>query len=212
MIKTISIENRWIGLLILFYFFGLIGISFVQYRDLFLPLTPFNLLLTLVVFYKINQDYSNKFLILSFLIFLIGFSVEAIGVTTGVLFGSYAYGYPFGIKIFETPIMIGVNWLFLALSTYGVVQYFTKKALWLILVPPVLMTSLDFLVEPVAIKLNFWNWENEIIPLQNYLMWFITSIFIHGLIYFFRPKINAKVSFVIIVSQLIFFGVLNLVL
>ena len=138
--------------------------------------------------------------------------MEAIEITTGVLFGSYAYGDPFGIKIFETPIMIGVNWFFLALSTYGVVQYFTKKALWLILVPPVLMTSLDFLVEPVAIKLNFWNWENEIIPLQNYLMWFITSIFIHGLIYFFRPKINTKVSFIIIGTQLIFFGVLNLVL
>jgi putative membrane protein len=212
MIKTISIENRWIGLLILFYFFGLLGISFVQYRDFFLPLTPFNLVLTLVVFYKINQDYSNKFLILSFLIFLIGFSVEVIGVTTGVLFGSYAYGNYFGIKIFETPIMIGVNWLFLALSTHGVTQYFTKKALWLILIPSLLMTSLDFLVEPIAMKLDFWNWKNEIIPLQNYLMWFITSIFIHGLIYFFRPKINAKVSFVIIVSQLIFFGVLNLVL
>jgi putative membrane protein len=212
MIKIISIENRWIGLLILFYFFGLLGISFVQYRDFFLPLTPFNLVLTLVVFYKINQDYSNKFLILSFLIFLIGFSVEVIGVTTGVLFGSYAYGNYFGIKIFETPIMIGVNWLFLALSTHGVTQYFTKKALWLILIPSLLMTSLDFLVEPIAMKLDFWNWKNEIIPLQNYLMWFITSIFIHGLIYFFRPKINAKVSFVIIVSQLIFFGVLNLVL
>jgi putative membrane protein len=108
--------------------------------------------------------------------------------------------------------MIGVNWLFLALSTHGVTQYFTKKALWLILIPSLLMTSLDFLVEPIAMKLDFWNWKNEIIPLQNYLMWFITSIFIHGLIYFFRPKINAKVSFVIIVSQLIFFGVLNLVL
>jgi putative membrane protein len=212
MIKTISLENRWIGLLLLFYFFGLLGMSFVQYRDFFLPLTPFNLLLTLVVFYKINQDYSNKFLILSFLIFLIGFSVEAIGVATGVLFGNYAYGAPFGFKFFETPIMIGVNWLFLALSTYGVVQYFTNKALWLILLPPVLMTSLDFLVEPVAMKLDFWNWENEIIPLQNYLMWFITSIFIHGLIYFFRPKINPKISFIIIGTQLLFFGILSLVL
>lgn len=77
---------------------------------------------------------------------------------------------------------------------------------------PNLMTSLDYLVEPVAIKLDFWNWENEIIPLQNYLMWFIKSIFIHGLIYFFRPKINTKVSFIIIGTQLIFFGVLNLVL
>lgn len=212
MLKNISIENRWIGLLLLFYFFGLIGMSLDAYRVLFLLFTPLNLGITLLVFYKVNRDSSREFFILSFLVFLIGFSVEAIGVATGVLFGNYIYGDPFGFKIFETPLMIGVNWLFLSFCSHGIVQYFTKKALWLILLPAVLMTSLDFLVEPVAMKLNFWNWENDIIPVQNYVMWFLTSIFIHGLIYLFRPKINTKVSFIILGVQLIFFGVLNLVL
>jgi putative membrane protein len=212
MLKNISIENRWIGLLLLFYFFGLLGMSLDSYRDLFLTFTPLNLLITLIVFYKVNQDSSKRFLLLSFLVFLIGFSVEAIGVATGVLFGNYAYGDPFGFKVFETPLTIGVNWLFLSFCSHGIVQSFTKKALWLILLPAILMTSLDFLVEPVAMKLNFWNWENDIIPIQNYVMWFITSVFIHGLIYFFNPKINTKISFVIMGVQIVFFGVLNLVL
>jgi putative membrane protein len=211
MIKKISTENRWIGLLLLFYFFGLLGISLAEYRDLFLPLTPLNLTLTLFVFYRVNKDFSATFFILSLLIFFIGFSVEAIGVLTGILFGSYSYGTVFGFKIFETPVMIGVNWLFLALSSYGVVQYFTKKAICLIFIPAILMTALDFLVEPVAIKLGFWHWENDVIPLQNYLMWFITSVFIHGIIYLFRPNINAKISFIIVSVQIVFFGVLNFV-
>jgi len=210
MIKNISIENRWIGLLLLFYFFGTLGISIEEYKSFFLPLTPLNLLLTLFIFFKVNNNYSKRFVILSSLIFFIGFSVEAIGVKTGVLFGSYSYGDIFGFKIFETPVIIGVNWLFLALSTNGVVQYFTKKAIFLIVIPPLLMTGLDFLVEPVAMKLGFWNWENSIIPLQNYVMWFATSIFIHGLIYLFRPKINAKISFVILITQVIFFGFLHI--
>lgn len=212
MLKNISIENRWIGLLLLFYFFGLLGMSLEAYRDLFLTFTPLNLFITLIVFYKVNQDTSKKFIVLSFLVFLIGFSIEAIGVATGILFGNYAYGNPFGFKIFDTPLMIGINWLFLAFCSHGIVQSFTKKALWLILLPAIIMTSLDFLVEPVAMKLDFWNWENGIIPIQNYVMWFITSIFIHGLIYFFRPKINTKISFVIMSVQVIFFGILNLVL
>jgi putative membrane protein len=212
MIKKISVENRWIILLLLFYFFGLLGMSFEAYKHLFLPLTPLNLVLTLLVFCKVNKDSSIKFLILSILIFLIGFSVEAIGVATGVLFGNYSYGDVFGFKVFETPLLIGVNWLFLALSTYGIVQYFTKKALWLVILPPLLMTALDFLVEPVAMDLGFWNWESNIIPLQNYVMWFITSLFIHGIIYLFRPKINPKVSVAIIGAQLLFFGVLNLLI
>jgi putative membrane protein len=212
MIKNITVENRWIGLLLLFYFFGLLGIAFEQYRFLFLPLTPLNLLITLFVFYKVNKDFSLKFIILSALIFLIGFSVEAIGVITGVLFGSYSYGPIFGFKIFQTPVIIGVNWLFLALTTYGVVQYFTKKAHWLILLPPLLMTTLDFIVEPVAMKLGFWVWENDVIPTQNYIMWFTTSIIIHGIIYLFRPKINAKISFIIFTAQVVFFGILNIVI
>ncbi|WP_299061326.1 carotenoid biosynthesis protein [uncultured Polaribacter sp.] len=182
------------------------------FRPYFLLFTPFNLLLTLFVFFKVNKEYSKKFFLLSFLIFLIGYAVEAIGVATGVLFGSYAYGSPFGFKVFETPLLIGVNWLFLSLSTYGVVEFFTKKGIWLILVPAFLMTALDFLIEPVAMKLGFWGWENDIIPLQNYGMWFLTSLVIHAITFGFRPKINSKISFVIVAVQFLFFGILCLVL
>jgi putative membrane protein len=41
------------------------------------------------------------------------------------------------------------------------------------------MTALDYFVEPVAMALGFWHWENDVIPLQNYMMWFITSLVIH---------------------------------
>ena len=208
MIKNITTENRWIGLLLLFYFFGTVGIGLSDFKHLFLPLTPFNLLLTLFIFYKVNNDFSRKFLILSFIIFLIGYSVEAIGVATGALFGSYSYGEFFGFKVFETPLLIGVNWLFLSLSTHGAVQYFTKKPLFLIVVPAVLMTILDFFIEPVAMKLGFWDWENNIIPFQNYVMWFATSAVIHGIIYVFKPKINPKISFVVLIAQFVFFVVL----
>lgn len=208
MIKNISTENRWIVLLLLFYFFGTLGISLEATRPLFLPMTPLNLWLTLIVVYIVNRNYSPRFIFLCSLIFLIGFSIEAIGTATGVLFGSYFYGEQFGIKFFDTPILIGVNWLFLALSTHGIVQYFTRKPLALIFIPALLMTGLDVLIEPVAIKLGFWSWENNIVPFQNYVMWFATSTLIHGLIYYFRPKINSKISFVLFLAQLFFFGVL----
>ena len=206
--KNTTVENRWIVLLLLFYFFGTLGISLHEYKGFFLPLTPLNLLLTLFVFYKVNNDFTKRFLILSAIIFLIGYAVEAIGVATGALFGSYSYGDLFGFKVFETPLLIGVNWLFLSLSTHGVVQYFTKNPLFLVVIPALIMTTLDFFIEPVAMKLGFWGWENNIIPLQNYVMWFITSAIIHGIIYLFKPKINSKVSVAIVIAQFIFFGVL----
>ena len=208
MIKNIATENRWIGLLVLFYFFGTFGICTEEFKYFFLPLTPINLLLTLFIFYKINNDFSNRFLILSLIIFFIGYSVEAIGVATGMLFGSYSYGNLFGFKVFETPLLIGVNWLFLSLSVHGVVQYFTKNALILIIIPAFLMTGLDFFIEPVAMVLGFWSWENNLIPFQNFMMWFATSAFIHTIIYYFSPKINTKISFVVFIAQCLFFSIL----
>jgi len=206
--KNIATENRWISLLVLFYFFGTAGICIEQYKYFFLPLTPINLLLTLFIFYKINNDLSKRFLILSLIIFFIGYSVEAIGVATGMLFGSYSYGNLFGFKIFETPLLIGVNWLFLSLSAHGVVQYFTKNALILIFIPAFLMTGLDFFIEPVAMVLGFWSWENNLIPFQNFMMWFATSAVIHSIIYYFGPKINTKISFVVFIAQCLFFSIL----
>ena len=97
-------------------------------------------------------------------------------------------------------------------STYGIMHFYTNKGVWLIFLPPVLMTSLDLLIEPVAIKLGFWFWKNDIIPLQNYAMWFVTCIFIRGIIYLFQPKINAKISFIIIGVSALFFGFLNILL
>jgi putative membrane protein len=206
--KNIATENRWISLLVLFYFFGTAGICIEQYKYFFLPLTPINLLLTLFIFYKINNDLSKRFLILSLIIFFIGYSVEAIGVATGMLFGSYSYGNLFGFKIFETPLLIGVNWLFLSLSAHGVVQYFTKNALILIFIPAFLMTGLDFFIEPVVMVLGFWSWENNLIPFQNFMMWFATSAVIHSIIYYFGPKINTKISFVVFIAQCLFFSIL----
>ena len=135
MIQINSIANRCISVLLLFYFFGLLEIYIPAIRDLFLTLTPLNLFITLAIFYKVNKDYSLQFSILSLFVFLIGFSVKGIGVTTSVLFRSYSYGIAFGFKLFKTPIMIGVNWLFLTLSTYGIVQFFKNKEVWLILLP-----------------------------------------------------------------------------
>ena len=37
------------------------------------------------------------------------------------------------------------------------------------------MTAFDILMEPAAMALNYWNWENGVVPFQNYLAWFVLS-------------------------------------
>ena len=81
----------------------------------FLSLTPFNPLLTLGIFLWANRDLS-KSLILSFIIsFLIVFGVEVTGVHIGKLFGYYQYRTALSLKLFEVPLIIGINWFLLAI-------------------------------------------------------------------------------------------------
>ena len=67
------------------------------------------------------------------------------------------------------------------------------------------MVLLDFLIEPVAIRLNFWTWENNIIPIQNYLMWFLVAFVMQWIISYKSQLLSNKLSFVLLLSQFLFF-------
>ena len=45
-----------------------------------------------------------------------------------------------------------------------------------------LMTVYDFFLEPVAMRFDFWDWKNGIIPLQNYAAWFVFATLFHLLL------------------------------
>jgi putative membrane protein len=77
-------------------------------------------------------------------------------------------------------------------------------------VAALLVTGIDVLIEQVAPKLDFWQFEGGLPDLQNYLSWigvaFVTA-------YFFYPTIikgNRTVSLIILILQIIFFTFLYL--
>lgn len=201
-----------VALLVIFYLVGIFGLSNSDWQSKFLSLTPFNLLLTLGIFFwangHINQSMINSFIIT----FIIGYGVEVAGVHTGVLFGNYQYGAALGLKLFEVPLMIGVNWFLLAIASSGIAEKVIKNSYARIFLASLLMVLLDVLIEPVAIQLDFWSWENGIIPLQNFVMWFITATVIQLILSKLKPTLNIVICFAVYSIQLVFFGILNLVL
>jgi putative membrane protein len=201
-----------IALLIIFYLVGIFGLSHSEWQPLFLSLTPYNLLLTLGIFFWSNKSL-NKKMILSFIItFFIGYGVEVAGVHTGVLFGVYQYGSTLGIKLLDVPLLIGVNWFLLAIASRGIVEKISNNTILNILLAALLMVLLDVLIEPVAIQLDFWSWENNVIPFQNFIMWFITALVIQNILSKLRPQLNIVMCLAVYLIQLSFFGVLNLIL
>tara|TARA_Y100001954_G_C15771655_1_gene584755 strand:- start:862 stop:1482 length:621 start_codon:yes stop_codon:yes gene_type:complete len=201
-------KNIGLGIIILINIIGVIGFRSEFLLPLFKTLTPYNLLFTLVIcfFYLPRKIFLSIFLIL----YSVGFTVELVGVNTGILFGNYHYGPTLGIQWFKVPIIIGVNWFVLAIGARGCANRITNVTFFQVLYSALFMVGLDLLIEPVAMKYDFWSWSQNKVPIQNYFMWFIVSVFMQILLNKKSMLIPFSLAIVILVSQLIFFGALLL--
>lgn len=186
--------NTSVFLAILFHLSGLIGILYTSYNNWFIANTPINLsLMALLLIW--NQSNINKGFTLFFLIcFSTGMITEMIGVNTGYLFGQYHYGNILGIKWMGVPLLIGVNWFVTVYSCLIIMEQLHRwiktkfikedqplpsakfETLSVIVDGALLASYFDWLMEPVAVKLGYWQWASETIPVYNYLCWFVISV------------------------------------
>lgn len=194
------------------YAVGAIGLSFPEYRDYFLMLTPAQLLLTLLLLLGFHRGWNDVFPIFATAAFWIGFGAEIIGIHTGYLFGDYVYGPTLGPMLWEVPIVIGVNWFLLVYLTGTVFYNITDNDYYAALLGATAMMVIDYIMEPVAVALDFWYWKFDIIPAGNYFSWFGVAFVIH-LIY---RKTNFEkgnpLAAWILIAMILFFTVLNFTL
>ncbi len=116
-------------------------------------------------------------------IILVTFWIEWIGVKTGRIFGNYYYGSTLQPVFLGVPLAIGFAWLVMLLSATAIFQriqtgFAIKNKLLQALGIAALMVIFDLVMEPAAMKLAYWNWSGNHIPLQNYLAWFLISLII----------------------------------
>ena len=199
-------------ILSLMYIVGFIGLRIPLTQEYFKVLSPFNLWASLILLLLFHQDFQPKFILFAIITFLVGFFIEVIGVHTGVIFGEYQYGQTLGIKLFEVPIVIGANWLILVYCSGVIVEHFFQNLkssisgkIILSIIAACLMVGLDLLIEPVAIRLDFWQWSFNKIPVQNYLGWLAVSLVLQ--FYFINSKFlkNNLLAPLLFCLQLLFF-------
>ena len=178
---------------ILFHVSGWIGIVFSPYKDWFVSHTPLNLILMAILLVWCQSEKNIGFFGFFLAAFLTGMGAEMIGVNTGRLFGSYQYGTIMGTTFNKVPWLIGLNWFVVVFCSASCMQQFqdwvSKKtassgmeisakiaSLSLIIDGAILAVFFDWIMEPVAVKLGFWQWANQEIPLYNYVCWFLISM------------------------------------
>ena len=206
---------------LLFHVSGWIGIAFTPYREWFIVNTPLNLCLMTALSLWCQPAKNVKFFLFFLACFVTGIGVEMIGVNTGKLFGNYHYGDVMGPKLNGVPWLIGLNW-FLIIYCSGSCMY--QFQLWFInrfqgeqVLSPrnqvltfladsaMLATFFDWVMEPVAMNLGFWQWNGGTVPRFNYLCWFLISLVLLEL--FRRLSFNKVNHFAVhlLIIQVLFF-------
>ncbi|WP_036677967.1 carotenoid biosynthesis protein [Daejeonella oryzae] len=198
-------------LIILFHTVGLIGFLNPSLTPLFIKLVPFHLLLMMGLLIYSHSHKNKEFWLFFAVTFLAGFIIEVLGVSSGLIFGSYQYGETLGFKVADVPLLIGINWVILIYSIGTSVKFLKiKNHVIRAIIGAFLLLLLDILIEPVAVKFDYWSWEGMNIPFQNYVAWFIFSFIM--LLFFYARKFKKQniAALVLLISQAIFFAVLNL--
>lgn len=227
--KQFNKLNISIFIALLFHVSGVIGILCTTHKHWFIQHTPINLLVMFILLLYNQPKINIPFIWFTCIVFVAGLLFEIIGVNTGLLFGVYQYGNIMGYKLMGVPLLMGIQWAVIIICS-GTIMYYLQNAVLkkmnhsAITIHPLLhrlsnvidgallATFFDFIMEPIAMQLNFWNWKNNAIPMYNYLCWFIISSCLLWL--FNKLQFNKTNQFAIhlFIIQLLFFIVLRIFL
>ena len=207
------VSRLLIGKILVFalYLVGVIGLSLPEYQDVFLRLTPAQLLISLFLILSFHKGWNDAFPIYAAAAFWIGFGSELIGIHTGYLYGDYVYGPTLGPMLWDVPIIIGVNWFILSYLT-GTVFHKIPNDYYAAFLGALSMTALDYILEPVAVAMGFWAWKFDIIPPGNYAGWFGVAFLIHLIYRKANFEKSNPIAAFLLVAMILFFTILNFTL
>lgn len=207
---------------LLFHVSGAIGILFTPYKQWFINATPLNILLMAALLIYTQKDKRLSFGLFIILCFITGLIVEIIGVNTHFLFGNYSYGKVLGPSIYGVPLLIGINW-FITVFCAGNIVFMLNEWLYkklgnniqpsttvqlfsFVIDAAMLTTFFDWVLEPAAIKLGYWQWfPPDELPMYNFVCWLVVSAVL--LICFHLLKFSKHNHFALhlFIIQLLFF-------
>jgi bisanhydrobacterioruberin hydratase len=189
--------------LIVLYASGLIGMHVPAVSATFISLVPLTLWFTgFICFWYFPKPSIQTYILLA-AIAVAAWMLEVAGVRTGQIFGEYAYGRTLGYQVIHVPITIGINWILLVMVTGAVVaEWNVGGKIGRAALGAGLMTALDVLIEPVAVHFDFWQWNNNNIPVQNFIAWWVASFFFHWV--YISADLPAKSSLFRLIAALQF--------
>ena len=207
------LETGPIIIMVIMFSVGMVSHNFDMTMPIMKALTgPFLLLMSAMVISTSYRGDRGKYLIWIGVAYLVTYLLEVLGAATGLVFGDYSYGVGLGLKLFGVPLIIGLNWVMVVLGAYLLVGLFTDNGPLRIAGTAFLAVLFDWIMEPVAMELDYWDWAGGTIPVQNYVAWFIIALGMAVSLYQIKPRVRSKVLSVYFLIQAVFFASLRLTL
>lgn len=205
------ISERWIRIILLIlYIVGAVGMLMPSTRTSFVQLSALNLAISFAGLIASRKTNRTTFLVFLSIAFVIGITVELIGVHTSYLFGSYYYGNSLGWKWYGVPVIIGLNWGILTVTSAAVIHRLQFNKHIEAILSAILMVVFDYILEPVAIKLDYWQWTEGEIPVFNFICWMGVSYLLQWIYQRMRLAEVNKVAESLFLMMFIFFTLLML--
>lgn len=205
--KIQKYQKLAIVLLVFIHICGAFGLLSDYLRPKILGLTPLFLIINFTVALVFYKPHTFRLYASLIGIGIAGFIVEYAGVYTGWIFGNYHYGKTLGPGFREIPFIIGFNWLALVFYSQQLLPARIKNGVLRSAIAATYLTLFDLLLEPSAMRYDFWQWENHEVPIQNYAAWwavsFAFSMVMHGLGNKIKPGMG---RWILLIQGLFFIG------
>jgi putative membrane protein len=192
------------------HFFGILGVYFLP--EWFLPATPITILVSSVVVFLRYEKYRSSRVVAFIVIVVLAYLVELYGVKSGNLFGTYTYGENLGWKLFDVPLIIGVNWAALIMVAQQLTTHYIgiNNRFFSAISVATIMTMFDLLLEVLAPQFDFWSFTHmNYAPIENFIGWFGVS-FCFGLFSYSHFRNQNRTAVLYGIAQLVFFMILGL--
>lgn len=210
---------------------GILAHGWAPLRGLALAITTPLLLLTnaAVLWAVFDEERAPRLRWWCLAAWLLTVALEMTGVATGKVFGAYHYGATLRGQVAGVPLLIGLNWVALLLGAMAIsarfevrgnrsenyTSYRAPRTSNLIRAwgAALLLTGFDWVMEPVAVALDYWQWASwPVIPGQNYVAWFGIALALALGFEALGVRVRAELARYYFVVQLLFFAALRLVL
>lgn len=136
--------------------------------------------------------------------YVLSFAAEAVGVTTGLVFGQYHYSDHLGFKVFGVPPIVQLAYVSMGYASMMMARVLLgmrrPRGWWLVpasVVGALLMVSWDVAMDPYLSTISGdWIWQQGGVyfgvPLHNYLGWFGTVLVFMLVYYLYAQRWNER--------------------